>query len=95
MSDANIKQHIVVVGAGIVGVSAAIWLARAGRNVTLLDRLAPGEGTSHGNAGILAACAMVPVTVPGLISKAPGYLLDKNFPLFMRWSYLPRLAPWL
>ena len=38
---------------------------------------------------------MVPVTVPGLISKAPGYLLDKNFPLFMRWSYLPRLAPWL
>ena len=95
MSDANIKQHIVVVGAGIVGVSAAIWLARAGRNVTLLDRLAPGEGTSHGNVGILAACAMVPVTVPGLISKAPGYLLDKNFPLFMRWSYLPRLAPWL
>ena len=95
MSDANSKQNIVVVGAGIVGVSAAIWLARAGRNVTLLDRLAPGEGTSHGNAGILAACAMVPVTVPGLISKAPGYLLDKNFPLFMRWSYLPRLAPWL
>ena len=95
MSDANNKQHIVVVGAGIVGVSAAIWLARAGRKVTLLDRLAPGEGTSHGNAGILAACAMVPVTVPGLISKAPGYLLDNNFPLFMRWSYLPRLAPWL
>ena len=95
MTDVNSNQHIVVVGAGIVGVSAAIWLARAGRNVTLLDRLAPGEGTSHGNAGILAACAMVPVTVPGLISKAPGYLLDKNFPLFMRWSYLPRLAPWL
>ena len=95
MSDENSKQHIVVVGAGIVGVSAAIWLARAGRKVTLLDRLAPGEGTSHGNAGILAACAMVPVTVPGLISKAPGYLLDNNFPLFMRWSYLPRLAPWL
>ncbi len=95
MTDVNSKQHVVVVGAGIVGVSTAIWLARAGRAVTLLDRLAPGEGTSHGNAGILAACAMVPVTVPGLISKAPGYLFDKNFPLFLRWSYLPRLAPWL
>jgi len=95
MTDRNSKQHVVVVGAGIVGVSTAIWLARAGKTVTLLDRLAPGEGTSHGNAGILAACAMVPVTTPGLVGKAPAYLLDKDFPLFMRWSYLPRLSPWL
>jgi len=35
------------------------------------------------------------VTTPGLISKAPRLLLDPNFPLFMRWSYLPKLAPWL
>lgn len=92
----NIKTpHTVVVGAGIVGVSAAIWLARSGHRVTLMDRLPPGEATSHGNAGVLAACAMVPVTVPGLIAKAPGYLVSPDSPLFMRWSYLPRLAPWL
>jgi D-amino-acid dehydrogenase len=82
-------------GAGIVGVSTAIWLARAGRKVTLVDRQAPGEGTSHGNAGVLASCSVVPVTTPGLVGKAPGLLMDADFPLFLRWSYLPRLAPWL
>lgn len=88
-------DHVVVIGAGIVGVSTAIWLRRLGSDVTLVDRGAPGQGTSHGNAGILAACAMVPVTGPGLLRKAPGMLLDKDQPLFLRWSYLPRLVPWL
>ena len=75
--------------------ATALWLVRAGHRVTLLDKNLPGEGTSHGNAGVLAACAMVPVTTPGLILKAPKMLLSSEFPLFMRWSYLPKLAPWL
>lgn len=89
------KRHVAIVGAGIVGVSAGIWLRRAGVAVTLIDRLGPGKGTSHGNAGVLAACAMVPVTGPGLMRKAPGMVLDKDFPLFLRWGYVPRLLPWL
>jgi glycine/D-amino acid oxidase-like deaminating enzyme len=88
-------QPIIVIGAGIVGVSTAIWLARAGRKVTLVDRGAPGMGTSYGNGGVLAACGNVPVTGPGLIHKGPGYLLNREFPLFLRWSYLPKLVPWL
>lgn len=88
-------RHVVVIGAGIVGVSTGIWLRRAGVEVTIVDRGKPGTGTSHGNAGVLAACAMVPVTAPGLMRKAPGMLLDRDFPLFMRWPYLPRLLPWL
>jgi D-amino-acid dehydrogenase len=95
MSQQTEKSHTVVVGAGIVGVATALWLARAGHRVTLLDKNDPGEGTSHGNAGVLAACALVPVTTPGLISKAPKMLFSSEFPLFMRWSYLPKLAPWL
>lgn len=86
---------VCVIGAGIVGVSTAIWLQRAGRHVTLIDRGEPGEGTSYGNAGVLASPGIVPVTTPGLLKKAPGMLLDPDSPLFMRWSYLPRLAPWL
>lgn len=89
------RASTIVIGAGINGVSAAIWLARAGRQVTLIDRQAPGEGTSHGNAGVLASCSVVPVTTPGLLRKAPGMLMDPDFPLFLRWSYLPRLLPWL
>ncbi|MFK7836829.1 MAG: NAD(P)/FAD-dependent oxidoreductase [Sulfitobacter sp.] len=89
------SRHVVVIGAGIVGVSTGIWLRRAGVEVTIVDRGAPGTGTSHGNAGVLAACAMVPVTGPGLMRKAPGMVLNKDFPLFMRWGYLPKLVPWL
>ncbi len=95
------QQHVVIVGgAGIVGGAAtAIWLRRAGVEVTLLDRGGdPGMGgASYGNGCVLASCAMVPVTTPGLLTKGPGYLLDPpNFPLFLRWSYLPKLAPpWL
>ena len=95
MSQQAQASHTVVVGAGIVGVATALWLVRSGHRVTLLDRAAPGEGTSHGNAGVLASCAMVPVTTPGLIVKAPKMMFSSKFPLFMRWSYFPKLAPWL
>ncbi|MEM8553043.1 MAG: FAD-dependent oxidoreductase [Pseudomonadota bacterium] len=88
-------MNIVVVGAGIVGVSTAIWLLREGHEVTLIDRLEPGEGTSYGNAGVLASGSVVPVTTPGLIKKVPKMLLDPNQPLFLKWGYLPKLLPWL
>ncbi|MEM8664683.1 MAG: FAD-dependent oxidoreductase, partial [Pseudomonadota bacterium] len=42
---------VAVIGAGIVGVSTALWLQREGRDVLLIDRLGPAEGTSYGNAG--------------------------------------------
>lgn len=86
---------IVVVGAGIVGVSTAVWLQREGRDVILIDRGEPGEGTSYGNGGVLASCSIVPVTVPGLLGKAPQMVLDPRQPLFVKWRHLPRLAPWL
>lgn len=89
------SQTIAIVGAGIVGVSTALWLQRDGHQVILVDRLDPGEGASHGNGGVLASCSVVPVTVPGLLAKAPKMLMDPQQPLFLKWSYLPRLAPWL
>lgn len=95
MNSSTKESHCVIIGAGIVGVSTGLWLARSGRRVTIVDRLPPGEGTSHGNAGVLASCSAVPVSGPGLARKAPGYLLDNDFPLFMRWSYMPRILPWL
>lgn len=89
------RKTVAIIGAGIVGVSTAIWLQRAGHDVILIDRKGPGEGTSHGNGGVLASCSIVPVTVPGLLRKAPKMLLDPNQPLFLKWGYLPKLAPWL
>lgn len=88
-------MKISVIGAGIVGVSTAIWLQRDGHDVTLIDREGPAAGASFGNGGVLASCAVVPVTVPGLLAKAPGMLLSAEQPLYLKWGYLPRLAPWL
>lgn len=89
------KGPVAVIGAGIVGVSTAVWLQRDGHEVVLIDKGDPGGGTSYGNGGVLASCSIVPVTVPGLMRKAPRMLFDPTQPLFLRWGYLPRLAPWL
>ncbi|MGB0797722.1 MAG: NAD(P)/FAD-dependent oxidoreductase, partial [Planktomarina sp.] len=88
-------MRVIVVGAGIVGVSCAIWLQRSGHEVTIVDRAGPASGTSHGNAGVLAAGAVVPVTTPGLMKHAPGMVLNPNSPLFLKWGYLPKLVPFL
>ncbi len=89
------KKRVAVIGAGIVGISTAIWLQRAGYDVVVIDRKGPGEEASHGNGGVLAAISIVPVPVPGLLKKVPGMLMSKNAPLFLRWGYLPRLVPFL
>lgn len=90
-------MDIIVVGGGITGVSTAEWLRRDGHRVTMIDRTAPGDSgqTSYGNAGLLARCAVVPVPTPDVWKKAPAMLLRSDGPLFVRWSYLPRLLPWL
>lgn len=95
MSSTADAKTIVVVGAGIVGIGSAIWLARDGHRVTLVDAKGPAAGTSYGNAGILANSSIVPVQSPGLLRKAPGMLFGRDGPLFLKWSYLPRLLPWL
>lgn len=93
--DNSARKTVAVIGAGIVGVSTAIWLQRDGHDVILIDRTGPAEGASYGNGGVLASCAVVPVTVPGLMWKAPKMLLSQDQPLFLKWGYLPRLMPWL
>lgn len=88
-------RPVTVLGAGIVGIACAIHLQRAGHRVTVIDRAAPGEGASSGNAGVFASCAVVPVAVPGLLAKVPAMLADPHGPLSLRWGYLPRALPWL
>ncbi len=88
-------QKIIVIGAGICGVSTAIWLRRAGHDVLLLDKDGPGAGASFGNAGLLAQWAIVPVNRPGIMMTGLKYMFSPKSPLFMQWSYFPKLFPWL
>lgn len=89
------RLKTIVIGAGICGVSSAIWLQRAGHEVVLLDKGAPGMGASYGNAGLLAQWAFIPVTGPHMLRMAAKYVPNPNSPLFLQWSYLPRMLPWL
>jgi D-amino-acid dehydrogenase len=94
---ANMVKTVIVIGAGITGVSTAEWLRRDGVAVTLIDRVAPGapEQASYGNAGLLARGAIMPVADTGMFLRAPLLLLDPSFPLYLKWRYLPKLFPWL
>ncbi len=85
----------MVIGAGIVGCSAALWLQRDGHQVTIIDKSGPGEGASKGNASVIATESCLPVAYPGILWDVPKYLSDPLSPLAIRWSYLPKLAPWL
>ena len=89
------KRHVTIIGAGIVGVSCAAFLQREGFDVTVVDKLEPGQGTSFGNAGSVSPSAILPVAMPGIMKKIPRWLLDPLGPLTVRWSYLPYVAPWL
>ena len=86
---------VLVLGAGIVGICNAIALNEKGFNVTLVDRDEPSEATSFGNAGVISQWACIPQSMPGLWKKVPKWLLDPSGPLSIRWSYFPRMLPWL
>ena len=88
------KLHVVVIGAGIVGVSTAAYLRRDGHEVTLVDPEHPGTQTSFGNAGAISTHSCIPQTGPGVLGRIPRYLLDPLGPLAIRWSHLPALLPW-
>lgn len=89
------NRRAIVVGAGIVGVCTGIELNRRGWSVTVVDRLAPGAACSFGNAGILAAQAVVPVAMPGIEREAWSMLLDRESPLVVRLASLPWTFEWL
>jgi len=84
-----------VIGAGIVGSSCAWALQRRGAAVTLVDFEQPGQQTSFGNAGCISKTSVFPFSYPGVARKLPGWLMDPAGPVRIRWSQLPRVAPWL
>jgi len=89
------RTDAVVLGAGMVGVSAAVHLARRGLAVALVDRRGPGEETSYGNAGIIEGNTYFPYPFP-LKPSALLKIIFKQAPeANYHLSYLPRLAPWL
>lgn len=90
-------RHIVVIGGGIVGACTALALQKDGHRVTILEPAAPGgeQAASYGNGAFLSPGSIIPMSMPGLWKKVPGFLLDPHGPFTIRWQYLLKLAPWL
>src|ERR1700675_2269344 len=86
MSDNVTGNHVdvVVLGAGIVGVSAAYAARQRGLSVVLVDRREPGSETSYGNAGILSSGSILPLNKPSLWNALPVYLTNRHAAL--RWD---------
>lgn len=89
------KTDVVILGAGIVGVSAALHLQARGRSVVLLDRRGAGEETSYGNAGLIERSSVIPYAFPRSVTELLRVGLKRTTAVNFHWSFLPQVAPWL
>jgi D-amino-acid dehydrogenase len=89
------EPDVIVIGAGVVGLSAAIAALARGLSVMVLDREGPAAGASAGNAGAFAFTDILPLASPGILKKAPKWLLDPLGPLTVPPAYALQIAPWM
>ncbi len=88
-------NDIIVIGAGIIGISTALELQRRGHQVRVIDRAGIAAQASSGNAGAFAFTDIIPLATPGIMRKAPGWLLDPLGPLSVPPAYALKIAPWM
>ena len=86
---------MLVIGAGAIGLSAALAAQARGLTVRVIDREGPAAGASAGNAGAFAFTDILPLASPRIIRQAPKWLLDPLGPLSIPPAYALQIAPWL
>lgn len=89
------RTDVVVLGAGIVGTSAALALVKRGLSVALVDKGGPGEQTSYGNTGIIGGAGVYPSPFPRSIGKLIQVALKRAPEANYHLGFLPKVAPWL
>src|SRR6202161_465861 len=93
---AELKVDVLVLGAGMVGVGAALHLQQRGRDVILVDRHEiAGEEISFGNAGLIESAAMLPYMFPRDFGQLFRYAINRAPQVRYQWSDLPVFLPWL
>lgn len=83
----NMGKKVIVVGGGIVGLSCAYYLQKAGHTVTVLDKSEMQEGASRVNAGYLTPSHIIPLAAPGVMAKGLKWMFNSNSPFYLK----PRL----
>jgi D-amino-acid dehydrogenase len=89
------STSVIVVGSGVIGLSAALSLQKSGLSVRVIDRGSHVQSASEGNAGAFALADIVPLATPGIMKAAPRWLFDPLGPLSIPPSYVFAIAPWL
>jgi len=79
---------VCIIGGGIVGLSSAYYLRKAGYSVTVLDQGNMEEGCSFGNAGMIVPSHFVPLAAPGMVAKGIRWMFNAQSPFYVR----PRLS---
>jgi D-amino-acid dehydrogenase len=93
---AEFKADVLVLGAGMVGVSAALHLQQRGRDVILVDRNErAGDETSFGNAGLIEAASVFPLMFPRDFGQILKYAMNRSPHVRYSLSDLPTTGPWL
>jgi len=89
-------MRVLVLGAGVIGITSAWYLARAGFQVTVVDRQpAPARETSFANAGQISPGYASPWAAPGVPLKAVKWLLQRHAPLAVRFGSDPQQYLWM
>ena len=91
----NNKLKVGIIGAGIQGVSNALFLQKKGFDVTIFDKDEPGSpAASYGNAGHFSPYACVLMNRPDVLTDVPAMLFNSTGPLALKWNYVPKMIPW-
>lgn len=80
-------KHIIIIGGGIVGVSCAYFLHKAGHQVTIIDQSKMSDGASYVNAGYMSPSHLIPLAAPGVMKQGIKWMFNKKSPLYIK----PRL----
>ena len=91
----NKPLKVGIVGAGIQGVSNALFLQKKGFDVTIFDRDEPGSpAASYGNAGHFSPYASLSLNRTDILLDVPAMLMSSTGPLALKWNYVPKMIPW-
>ena len=91
----NNNQKVGIIGAGIQGISNALFLQKKGFQVTIFDREEPGSPVaSYGNAGHFSPYASLSLNRTDILADVPAMLMSSTGPLALKWNYVPKMIPW-
>ena len=91
----NNKLSVGIIGAGIQGISNALFLQKKGFKVTIFDRENPGSPVaSYGNAGHFSPYASLSLNRTDVLLDVPSMLMSSTGPLALKWNYVPKMIPW-